>query len=552
MKQASFKPVGYVLLFLTCLLTGIITYHYVRVRNAESLDTLLVNVDTHIDSGNFRQAARRINALPTNGLNRYNMLRVIDRAYRLALVSGDWRPLERVSLRAAQSMQGNEEFWAFYVMALMRQGNYQRARDIAAERLLSSQFASIRDEALFRYSGGGDLAGLEARLNSSSDANFFEQVARDTRSAALFYNAALLHLQTANFERARSLLPFMGGNDIPSLGKALVAYDSGEWFLALNELENPTSSNLMVFNPPRGGLILSEQERIDILNNAHFTRATLLGDLRMLMGNNFTAFESYLQALSLNPSLSWRLWLNSVLLAERLGDNFNSVNQLEAALRFFPHQKYLTLALVERLPRGPARVLLDEFLQLSPNDIEANLFRMQNFAPDGNMQRISTELWQLFNYNSYSERLVQYMVWFFLAVRGEDDARLVLERFRGSNTAFIPAYQALIKVSEGSFNEALQLFSRLSSWEAFYNRGLIELYLRDNLSAATSFIEARLRYTELHREELDPVILANIEGQLAQAHFNAGQITLAREIAERALELDNDNLIVRNALRSMM
>jgi predicted negative regulator of RcsB-dependent stress response len=542
-----------ILVFLSVIgFTGLVGYYIYSNRSDKDINVLLSDADRKLAEGNTREATALVNSVNLRKLSRYEILRVIKRAYVISSATGNYKILERVTRRAANIFSTAEDIWAFYVKALLQQGKYEKARKIALEHLGDGQFYSIKAEAMLMAGTNGKPEELEKQLMSRMDASFFERTARSLNNPVLFYDAALLWLRAGNVKAAESLLPFIAGGAVPSLGKALIAYDTGHNDLALNELRNPQTDYFMVVNPPRGVITVTDDYRQQVLNQANFLRAALLGDLYMEKAERYMAYESYLEAVSVAPEEEWQAWLNVVVLAEQLQLDFNSIDFLVNALRYFPNQKYLTLALTERLEsKAEAAKLLEEFLILAPNDADMNLYRIQNFEKSSTAEKISSDLWNLFNYNSYNRRLAQYMVWFFLGIRNEPDARLTLERYKGEDQSWLPFYYGLIEAAGGNFSEAENFFDKAAGnvWEVPYNIGVIKLYNGQNADAIGQFALAKNRYMQSAGENIKKGTAALIESRLAEAYLANNQFGLARETAENALKIDENSIEARAVLR---
>jgi tetratricopeptide (TPR) repeat protein len=243
-----------------------------------------------------------------------------------------------------------------------------------------------------------------------------------------------------------------------------------------------------------------------------------------------------------------------VILGEELEQNIDNIALLNNALRYFPNQKNLTLALISRLPsRYQAQELLNQFLKVDPKDADMQLYYRQYFAPVTSTQKIGADLWDIFNNNLYHSRLAQYMVWFFLGVNNDYDAQLVLDHFKGDDNKWLNFYKALIYVSKGNLVEAKLLLKGYEKllWQAHFNLALID-YINGNFNeAVVNFNAALALYQQLPINNGQSAVLESlIYSRLASSYLALGNKDLARKTAEKSLQIYIDQPLARGILRA--
>ena len=522
----------FILSFL--LIASALLYLFVQQAGRVSVDKLLIQTDQKIQEGKIAEAKKLLKSSRKMNLSRHNWLRVIDRAYSLSKSTSDYTVLETVAQRAAKTLPGAQEFWAFYTESLLRQKRYAEAKE-AAMKIDSEEFSGLRGEALLsdlHSDQANPLEYAEKSLTTSADASYFQSVAQDLKSPVLFYDAAILWLKSGYPERARAILPWIGvDKQTPAIGRAMIAFDSGDVGRAAQELD-----------------------RIRGKQAASFDEIFLSGSLNLVTGHYRNAYDDYNQALTLNPKGDWRAYQNLAVLSWENNDPKKSIQYLRSGLKVFPLQKVLLLTYCYYLGNAPeVKTLLTQYLAKYPLDPEVNIYNLFYFKGQTPPENQTTTLWILLNNNPLSKTLISYMVWFFLSNLNVVDANLVLERFAnaGGPENWITFYKGFVQVAENNFDSALQSFSEPTpnGWEGPYNQGLIYQYMGNYNAAFETFTRAEKAFYGRTNSNKHPRNLSNIYGQLALASLQNQKYALARTVAERAISIDKNNVLAQRVLR---
>lgn len=529
------KSLTKLMFVLLVLLVGVgALYIFVHQVGNVSVDKLVLQVDEKIRDGQFTDAKKLLRGARKLTLSRHNWLRVIKRAYDVAKSTTDYTVLEMVTQRATKALPGAEELWAFRVESLLRQNRYAEAR-IAAQNLGSEQFAGLRGEALLsdiHSQQESPLAYAEETLNTSADASYFQSVAQDLKSPVLFYDAAILWLKAGQPERAKAILPWIGiGGQTPAIGRAMIAYDSGDINHAVQELQKINQSC---------------RDSFDIV--------FLSANLNLVTGHYRNAYEDYKRSISLNPKGDWRVYQNLAVLTWENQAQRSAVEFLRQGLTLFPLQKNLVMTYGYYLGSIPeVRNLLAQYLVKNPWDPEVTIYNLFYFQGQLPLENQRTELWILFNQNPTSRTLASYMIWFFLSNMNIQDAKFTLQRYisAGGDPQWSTFYQGFLQVAENNFETALQSFSEPTpnGWEGPFNQGLIYLYLRNYTAAFESFTRAEKAFYLKANTNRQSSNLANIYSYLALTSFQNEKPALAQTIAKRAISVDKNNVLAQRILR---
>ncbi|MGL4524645.1 MAG: hypothetical protein ACRCVN_03885 [Spirochaetia bacterium] len=514
----------FILLFLGFGLA--LLYYFIQQAGYVSVDKLLVQVDQKITAGQYSEATRMLKKMKNVSLSRQNWLRILSRAYDLSKVEDDYSTLKIMGLRATKALPGAEEFWAFYVYALLRGKEYENAKN-AAKNLHSETFLSMRAEALLSALHATEedpLAYTESTLTTSADASYFQSVAQDMKSPILFYNTAILWLKAGYPERSRAILPWIGtGTQTPPLGRALIAYDSGNIDRALQEV------NLV-------------QE----LQSPSFDQVFLLANLNLTTGHYKQAYEQYNSALEMDPKGDWRVYQNLAILNWENNDRIVAVDLLSEGLELFSMQKNLLMTYAFYLKNDKqVQPLIEKYLEQNPLEPDIVIYNLHYFHGQTPPENQSSTLWNLYHKNTKLKSLVSYMIWFFLSNQNIQDAETVLAEYRKNNGSpeWADFCQGFIDVAKNQFEEALQKFATATpnGWEGPFNQGLIYLYLGNNASALEAFGRSEKAFLSRSNAYRSRKMLAKIYSQLALTSLYNQKSALARTFADKALYLDSSN-----------
>ncbi|NIZ40690.1 hypothetical protein PVA45_04095 [Entomospira entomophila] len=533
MRDAPIK-LGYFLLVLL-VLYGVWSFFF-RIMGNHNINELLRYTDIAISQSEYRQAQQYLKSINRRGLSAYDRLRILARIFEIGNHTNDFTYLEKESQQAMNAYKDREDFKAFHVFALLENHKIKTAGSIAEKSLHDLRFKDIRSRAILSNlfsNSDNPFNTAEQELLTRMDASFYLEIAKLLNEPILYFNATLLLLREGNKEQARSILPFfISSHDISVTRRAIIAYEL-EFYDQAFDLLNTL--------PP------AQLQNIESI--------LLLADLHLKRDNSIVALELYRTALSLDPLYSSTPWLNVALLTEQFyADSQNSVRTtLQQGLNQFSDDYRLLIALGQRLPnKQDAITELTSFMQKFPNNAYVYLFWLNEFTAENQLETISSKLWDLFNYDPYNDVLARYMIWFLLGQKNFSDAELIIERFKGDNTAWIIEYQALILALNEDFTEAGYLITQAeASWENLYNQAIIMSMNYHLESAIQSLISAAALYRGMHPSQFSAREFAMIQAKLSEMYLLDNRYALAETAAQEALRHDPDNALALQILQRL-
>ena len=272
----------------------------------------------------------------------------------MAPTTRDYRLFVKLAGRAASGVAGNQDFAAYLVWGELRSGKIRRAEK-ALDGLSLSAWPSLQAEvriAAYLSDNDQSLEDFYLELESKSDAEFFEQVAELTRSAALTVDAALAYMEIGQPAKALELSQealsgnrWWGNPRTPYYrgiftGLSRIAYDAADTGTAVTWLE----MGLADARERRAVFWEDLQFLGDIFWEKHRTqaRADYLIKARELW---YEALDTvYPESSASPPEDSWKIWLSLSVLEGSAGSNRQSEELLRDALILFPDRSEVKAA----------------------------------------------------------------------------------------------------------------------------------------------------------------------------------------------------------------
>lgn len=490
--------------------------------------------DKYLLDKDYNHAKKTLNLIKKVGLSRHDWTRVLNRYFKIARANGNYKDLSKMTFLATYFYPDANEFWALRVKSLIILKNYKKAKEIAIKYLSNGSFNEVRTEAIFMSIYKGDIKKVVSAISKVNDPDVIHTFAEELGLNVLYYNEALLWLEKGDKSKVRPLLEKMKSKDIPVLGSALIAYDIGNYYDALDILTKSDGKNEIPFNPPRGAVSLSEEDKEDILKSAKFIKTSLMADVLLMTKAYDMAYEYYLESISLDPKKFYQAWINIAILSEQLGKNIDVISWYKNALLNFPTQKTLSLSYTMRLGNNAeAKKIVENLLAISPNDPELNIYWFEFFDKGTTVNKRSAELWNMYNNFSFHSELAEYMIWFFSGIQDYESARMVIDYYTGNDKTWVDFYDALIDMVFKDYDKALNKFQNLifKHWESYYNIALIYIYKGEYKMALANIDLAEKTYNADLDLRLDYV--------RSRFYVKRGEIYVLDRNKEKAIECAN-------------
>lgn len=523
MRNALTRVGYFVLIIIT--LYGVWSFLFRFISN-NNLNELLKQTDMAISQQEYDLAYRYLRTIKKNSLSSQDWLRILARFFSIADTTDNFIYLEKESNRAMQFHRNREDFKAFYTLALTENNKLDLASRTAEKYLSDLRFNDIRTRAilsnLYKHQSN-PLAEAEKHFKEHTNSTFYSQMAELLNEPLLYFNTAVLYLMEGSEQKAANLYPlFIHNHKISITRRALFAYEIKEFNMAFELLNS---------------------QPISYINNIE--AILLLADLNLIKKNYLLALELYRTVISMNATFSPIPWLNVALLNEKLFPNSetNTYSILLEGFNYFPLHTHILIALTQRSPdQLAAEEQIRKFNQSFPYDVDSYLFWLNHFSHIRQIDNIKSKLWDLFNHSPNNAKLARYMIWFFLGQRNFNDAYMVIERFKGNDTVWIPSYRALILALEGNLLEARNILEKEEkSWINLYNYAIILAAIGQYEEAIMHLITTAAIYRGSDPDVFNTYQYASIHSKLAEIYLLNNSNALAHTAAHEALRNDPNN-----------
>lgn len=181
-------------------------------------------VDVYITQNQYKDAMVLLKKIEKNAFSSFQRLGIIKRYINL----GETATAERFLLQSLKKLPNNEELIAVYVELLLKNENYQKARDYA-ERLKDTKYSSLYSQLLLEQT-------KEIKDFYSDDyIQLYLDVGRATGENIWYRNAASLTCGLGQIKKAATYRPNnLSVKDMPEFW-ALVNYDAGDYVQAIED-----------------------------------------------------------------------------------------------------------------------------------------------------------------------------------------------------------------------------------------------------------------------------------------------------------------------------
>lgn len=503
--------------------------------------------------------------------DRYSCYRLIKRGINIAEITGDYNIFYEVAYEASELYSGNEDILAYYVMSLLKIGDYKKAHEIANDQLISNEFKPLLAQTiLFNDNKNPQTNSIIDYINSRKDPSFFEYLATLLNNRSLYVNSALLWAKDGEIEKAYKVIENQGRDGIEELN-ALLTYDSGRQSEALIKLlELPLSeaikfNNILLIadifyykeNYSRSRFYYEKAIELEVINSAPYMNISSI----YIKENNIKKAISFLKKIvtkldyKINEELNLLDDLKSELKTLTELEEINLLKrrilQSETDIKNIRSQyKELVLLsyhLFKEIKSDNSIKILEDYRRLFPKDVTVELLYMKENKSKINSDLFIARLWQLLNTDIENREVSEFLVWYLLGVENFEDIELVLERSENRHRGYhwTEYYRGLLNGLQGNYKIALEKFNSfeldVESWEILYNKGIIEMALLNYPESLVLFNKSIIAINQKNFVNNRDKYLSQIKTKIAQVLINLNDTDEAIRILNSAFELDPDN-----------
>ena len=508
------------LIFIIFLLLSSLLLMFFVFFDNRSFDVIVREIDEKQQRGIATLELYR--SAMTKAENERDYLRLIKRIYRINQPDLRNQISTMVTAEGVQDLPGNEVIWAYHASALLDSGMLAQA--IAASiNLQSREYLTLKGEILIRSLAAAqneeqaeqlELEGFsifDILKTSSYSAATYVRLARLFRQPRFAWNAALLYM--LNGERDKALLLIRELQEQPwlnTLAAALIAYDNQDWPLATSLLEQELNSN---------SLEAPDVKTIHYLGDAYAYQENyqkvidVLGQIITpeLMPTDLLTEDITEKFSPLIQMENWHLYYNLASAYHELGENNRAFEVLNLGVEIFPKASEILLLLNMVAPpdeKEYAKNLLLSSFANNPDDPDL-IFASLLFEEERiDHRKFGSQLWKLFSSLPGYERLLHYLLWYYIGLERTADVDLALERYQNLVLApngrdypnWAKEYMAINAMLNRDFSQGENLFNELlrqepTNWRLYYNMANIYVY-QVNLPEALGLLRKALEFAD--------------------------------------------------------
>lgn len=528
-------------------------------------------VDNLIKDGDLESASVKIRALSEDIPDRYNCYKLIKRSINIGELSNNYTLFLDISKAASNKYSGNEDLHAYYVMALLKNKDYNNAYKTANNYLKSEEFKPLLAQATL-YFNSRDSKGVISYLDSQREPAFYEYLATTLEDDKLLINAALLWANKGEIEKAYKLIHHLEDEGIQE-AIALLAYDSGRESEALVRLlELPFSDSIKNYNMliiadlfykkenwSRSRYYYEESLKIDNLNsyayinisnifkrNSRIKRASnvLEEGIDIFKNRVYQVDQEITDALENLDAEDDPVKKD---LIKRLVDKKNSERRdLKSSYR---ELVLLYNSLNRDIDSNKALRILKDFRVLYPEDVKVELLLMKSLDGVTSPEIFEAKLWKLLNseHDKDNREVSEYLIWYYLGIGNYENVELILDRFnnRNPNNSWTNYYKGILSGIYGDYIGALNYLEdddlTIPQWELLYNRGIIEFAKSNNQDALTLFNKSIISLNSNFLIDNRDIYRSRIKTKIAEVLISLGDLDEAIRVLNQAIELDPSN-----------
>lgn len=556
-------------LFTTAIIL-VLGYLYFTLSSKNDLFEDFKEIDKLILEGDFENSIEKLDILSRDIPDRYNCYKLIKRSIEISELSGDFNIFLRVSKRAVSKYSGNEDLQAYYVMALLKTGEYEVAYDVANKFLLSDEFKPLLAQAVLYYNSRENNRSIISYLDNQREPSFYEYLAVALEDDSLLINSALLWAKSGDIEKAYNLLKDIQTQEIQE-AIALLAYDSGRESEALQRLlELPSSDSIKYYNQ----LLIADL----FYTKENWSRSKYYYESALKIDNTnpyayinissiYKMHSKYKKAsLTLNSGIDvFKHMVNDINMEiVNLKDDFNNekdrikkdltnrlldkkIRELNDLKKSYRELVLLFYSINRKNRSNEAIRVLQEFRLLFPEDVKIELLLMKSLDNVTSPDIFEAKLWKLLNSDNDNKDVAEYLVWYFLGLENYDNVNLIIERSNNihPDNSWTNYYEGIIEAIHGDYERAIKLMDNpnisIPLWEVLYNRGVVEMAMVNYPEALTLFNKSYISLNSYNLIDDIDIYRSQIKTKIAEVLINLDDIDEAIRVLNHAIELDPNN-----------
>ncbi len=466
---------------------------------------------------------------------------------------------------------GNEDLQAFYVMALLKNGNYTQAFSIADQHLMSNEFKPLLAQTiLFNDNENPDTLGIVEYVNSRKDPSFFEYLANLLGERSLLIDSALLWAKDGEVEKAYTLIKDLQDENLQEL-IALLAYDSGRVSEALLRLiELPSSDSIKYYNIlliadlfylkenwARSRFYYEKAIELETINSAPYINISSIyhksGNIKKSISfieDGIDQYKNYVSILFDEIDLiQSELSSSNSEIDPELNKRLLTKKQDELSkLRIEYRELVLLSSSIYKLIKSDNRLrVIDDYRQIFKDDVKIELVQMKERNNILLPELFVANLWKLLNKDKDNREVSEYLIWYLLGIENYNDIELVMKRSenRYPNSNWTIYYRGILSGLKGDYEDSLTFFNadglNIPSWELVYNKGVIQMAMKNYSEALTLFNKSIILINQENYINNINIHLSQIKTKIAQVLIFLNDIDEAIRVLNSAYELDPDN-----------
>lgn len=556
------------MLFALILLLSILVYVLGRTKKTD-ISASIRKIDRLIDNQKYDKATKSISNFTKGELDRFNYYRLIKRAMIVSEDTNNFSSLLTVSNSASEVFKGEEGFYAYRVLALLKLGDVEEAYNIADRFLVSKEYKPLLAQATLFRDKRNKLASIY--VFEKNDPVYYEYLANLLDDENLYINAALLWARQGEIEKAFSLLKPVD-NEVTKEAIALLAYDSGRRSEALVRLLNlPESDSIKIYNLKlmadlfyfdenwsRSRYYYEKVLEIDPYNSdAYINLSSIMQKSDQikqsldLLKNGIAKMKE--QSLIYVSEIEFsKDDLSETESAAKKGITQRSIDKKVDDLKVFKTQ-YRDLVLlyyseIYNIDKKSAVKTLEEFRQIFPDDIKIDLLIMKNKNTLYVPKIYEAKLWDLLNKDDNNKEVSEYLIWYLLGLGNFDSVELVLDRYenRNSDSNWTNYYRAILLGINGDYQNGLDKLLELKSsfvsdWEIYYTKAILNIGLNKQTEAIELLNKSIISINQIDYLDNKNIYLSRIKTKIAEVLISLNDIDEAIRVLNNAYELNPDN-----------
>lgn len=526
-------------------------------------------IDNLVESGKEEAAVEELYNLLDGDLNRYNYYRIIKRVLEISDKIDDFHSLYIVSKSAAERYPGEEGFFSYCVMALLKLNRPEDAYELASKYLISEEFKPLLAQATL-YKDRNNKTTTKF-IKENEDPVYYEYLANLLNNDSLVINSSLLWAKQGDIEKAYKLLKSID-NEITQESIALLAYDSGRKSESLLRLLSlPVSDSIKIYNLSiiadlfyldenwsRSKYYYEKILEIDSYNgSAYINISSILfksdqvkNSLDVLKEGQGKLKEIVLDIIDdiqdLKDQKNDLSDINQKDLVERT--ILKKTNELKEYRNDYRSIVLLYYNQIISIDEAKAIRSLEEYKNIFPDDVKIDLLIMKNknrlFIPE----IFEAKLWDLLNKDQDNKEVSEYLIWYLLGLGNFDSVELVLERSenRSIDSNWTNYYRAILSGLEGKYSDGLEYLDLIKTgtippWEILYTKAVLYIGKGNQTEALKLLNHCLISINQIDYLNNRSKYLSEIKTKIAEVLISLNDIDEAIRVLNSAYELNPDN-----------